>query len=62
MRKITNNKGVQVAYDSVGASTYMQSMKSLAPLGYLVLYGMSDSCFMSTHVLYADTCFCYWCR
>jgi NADPH:quinone reductase len=42
VRKLTNGKGVQVAYDSVGASTYMQSLKSLAPLGYLVLYGNSS--------------------
>jgi len=42
VKRITAGKGVQVAYDSVGAATYMQCLKSLAPLGYLVLYGNSS--------------------
>jgi len=39
VRKLTNGKGVNVAYDSVGKDTWQQSLNSLAPLGYLVLYG-----------------------
>jgi len=39
VKRITDGRGVEVAYDSVGAATYQQSMKSLAPLGYLVLFG-----------------------
>ncbi|KYQ91174.1 putative quinone oxidoreductase [Tieghemostelium lacteum] len=32
-------KGVDVVYDGVGLSTWMQSLKSLKPLGYLALVG-----------------------
>jgi len=38
-RRFTDGKGVNVVYDSVGATTYLGSMNSLAPLGYLVLFG-----------------------
>ena len=37
--RLTDGRGVQVAYDSVGAATYRQSLGCLAPCGYLVLYG-----------------------
>ena len=37
--RLTDGRGVQVAYDSVGAATYRQSLGCLAPRGYLVLYG-----------------------
>ena len=37
--RLTGGRGVQVAYDSVGAATYRQSLGCLAPRGYLVLYG-----------------------
>ncbi|EFA78493.1 putative quinone oxidoreductase [Heterostelium album PN500] len=39
VRELTNGKGVDVVYDGVGASTWMQSLKSLRPLGYLCLVG-----------------------
>jgi len=39
VRKITNNQGVHVVYDSVGLDTYKGSLDSLRPLGYLVLCG-----------------------
>ena len=37
--RLTDGRGVQVAYDSVAAATYRQSLACLAPRGYLVLYG-----------------------
>lgn len=37
--RLTGGRGVQVAYDSVAAATYRQSLACLAPRGYLVLYG-----------------------
>lgn len=40
VREITNNRGVEVVYDGVGKATWENSMKSLAKLGYLVLFGM----------------------
>jgi NADPH2:quinone reductase len=42
VRRITNNQGVDVVYDSVGLDTYKGSMDSLKPLGYLVLCGNSS--------------------
>ena len=40
--RITDGAGCQVAYDSVGATTYEGSMASLAVRGYLVMYGQSS--------------------
>ena len=37
--RLTGGRGVQVAYDSVAQATWQQSLGSLAPRGYLVLYG-----------------------
>ena len=42
VRNITIGQGVQVAYDSVGLTTYEKSLASLAPRGYLVLFGQSS--------------------
>ena len=42
VKRITDGIGVQVAYDSVGLTTYEGSMASLAIRGYLVLYGQSS--------------------
>ncbi len=42
VKRLTGNRGVQVAYDSVGKTTYEKSMNSLAPRGYLVLFGNSS--------------------
>ena len=42
VKKITSGKGVQVVYDSVGLTTYEKSLLSLAPRGYLVLFGQSS--------------------
>jgi NADPH2:quinone reductase len=42
VRRITGGKGVQVVYDSVGQTTFMKSLKSLAPRGMLALFGQSS--------------------
>lgn len=39
VKKITRGKGVPVVYDSVGASTFQQSLDCLAPLGLFVSFG-----------------------
>ncbi|MEX1178278.1 MAG: quinone oxidoreductase [Nitriliruptor sp.] len=41
-RRLTDGRGVQVVYDSVGADTFDQSLRSLAPRGTLVLFGQSS--------------------
>ncbi|MGD2156854.1 MAG: quinone oxidoreductase [Anaerolineales bacterium] len=41
-RRITNGKGVSVVYDSVGKSTFQQSLNCLKPCGYLILFGQSS--------------------
>ena len=38
-RRITENKGVDVVYDSVGASTFLGSLDCLRPRGMMVTYG-----------------------
>jgi len=42
VRKGTDGKGVNVVYDSVGATTFDKSLNCLAPLGMLVLFGKSS--------------------
>lgn len=42
VKRITDGVGVQVAYDSVGLTTYEKSLDSLAPRGYLALFGQSS--------------------
>ncbi len=42
VRRLTDGKGVQVVYDSVGKTTFDKSLNCLAPLGYMVLYGASS--------------------
>jgi len=39
VKEITGGKGVQVAYDAVGVTTFDKSIACLAPRGYMVLYG-----------------------
>lgn len=41
-RQLTNGRGVDVAYDAVGRTTFEGSLKSLRPRGMLVLYGQSS--------------------
>jgi NADPH2:quinone reductase len=42
VRRATDGKGVQVVYDSVGKTTFMKSLDSLAPRGLLALFGQSS--------------------
>lgn len=40
--QITDGRGVDVVYDSVGKSTFMKSMNCLRPMGMLVSFGQSS--------------------
>jgi NADPH2:quinone reductase len=42
VKKITDGRGVHVVYDSVGKSTFNQSLDCLRPRGYLALFGQSS--------------------
>lgn len=42
VRDLTQGKGVDVVYDSVGRTTYQQSLRCLRPRGLLVLFGQSS--------------------
>jgi NADPH2:quinone reductase len=42
VKRLTAGRGVDVVYDSVGKSTFDGSLDSLAPRGFLVLYGQSS--------------------
>ena len=41
-RCLTGGQGVNVVYDSVGKTTFDQSMNCLMPRGYLIVYGQSS--------------------
>jgi len=41
-REITDGKGVDVVYDSVGQTTFMQSLDCLRPMGMMVSFGQSS--------------------
>jgi NADPH2:quinone reductase len=41
-KRLTNNRGVDVVYDSVGKATFDKSLNVLRPRGYLVLFGGSS--------------------
>jgi len=40
--RLTGGRGVDVVYDAVGKDTFMDSLRSLRPRGYLVLYGQAS--------------------
>jgi NADPH2:quinone reductase len=42
VRRLTGGRGVDVVYDSVGLTTFEQSLRSLARRGTLVLFGQSS--------------------
>ncbi|HYR88663.1 MAG TPA: quinone oxidoreductase [Terriglobia bacterium] len=42
VKRLTNGRGVDVVYDSVGKDTFDKSLNSLRPRGYMVLYGQSS--------------------
>jgi NADPH2:quinone reductase len=41
-RRITDGRGVSVVYDGVGKDTFEANLNSLAPAGYLIIYGQSS--------------------
>jgi NADPH2:quinone reductase len=41
-RRITGNRGVNVVFDGVGKDTFEANLDSLAPAGYLLIYGQSS--------------------
>src|SRR5689334_19212087 len=41
-RRLTDGKGVQVVYDSVGKDTFLKSLNCLVPRGMLALFGQSS--------------------
>jgi NADPH2:quinone reductase len=41
VKRLTEGRGVDVVYDSVGATTYMQGLNCLRPRGMMVLFGQS---------------------
>ena len=41
VKRLTDGRGVDVIYDSVGAPTYMQGLNCLRPRGMMVLFGQS---------------------
>jgi NADPH2:quinone reductase len=42
VKRLTNVRGVDVVYDSVGVTTFEKSLNCLRPRGYMVLYGQSS--------------------
>ncbi|MDT4954260.1 MAG: NADPH:quinone reductase [Acidobacteriota bacterium] len=42
IKRATEGKGVEVVYDSVGKTTFIKSLESLAPRGLLALFGQSS--------------------
>jgi NADPH2:quinone reductase len=42
VKKLTEGRGVNVVYDSVGQTTFDESLDCLRPRGYLVLFGQSS--------------------
>jgi NADPH2:quinone reductase len=42
IKRLTDGRGVNVVYDSVGQATFDKSLNCLMPRGYMVLYGQSS--------------------
>jgi NADPH2:quinone reductase len=42
VKRLTSGRGVDVVYDSVGATTFMKSLNSLRPRGMMVSFGQSS--------------------
>ncbi len=42
VKEITDGKGVDVVYDSVGQTTFLKSLDCLRPMGMLVSFGQSS--------------------
>ena len=41
IKEITNGRGVEVVYDSIGETTFMQSLDCLRPMGMMVSFGQA---------------------
>jgi len=42
VKRLTNNRGVDVVYDSVGQSTFLKGLNIIRPRGMMVLFGQSS--------------------
>lgn len=42
VKRLTNGRGVDVIYDSVGVSTFLQGLDAIRPRGMMVLFGQSS--------------------
>src|SRR6185369_2952184 len=42
VKRLTNNRGVDVVYDSVGATTFEKGLNCLRPRGMMALFGQSS--------------------
>jgi NADPH2:quinone reductase len=42
VKEITNGRGVEVVYDSIGETTFMQSLDCLRPMGMIVSFGQAS--------------------
>lgn len=42
VKRLTNGQGVQVVYDAVGKDTFEVNLDSLAPRGFLIIYGQAS--------------------
>jgi len=42
IKRLTNGRGLNVVYDSVGQTTFDKSLDCLKPRGYMVLFGASS--------------------
>jgi len=42
VKRITNGKGVDVVYDSVGTTTFLKSLNCISPRGMMVTFGQSS--------------------
>ena len=55
VRGLTNGRGVDVVFDSVGQSTFDGSLRSLRPRGMLVMYGQSSGAVPAFDLLLLQT-------
>jgi NADPH2:quinone reductase len=42
VRELTDNRGVQAVYDSIGDTTFMKSLDCLQPMGMMIYFGQSS--------------------
>ena len=54
-RRLTDGRGVDVVYDSVGQTTYLKSLNCLKPRGLLVMFGQSSGAVPPVDLLLLST-------